>query len=658
MYFQITKIVLWPKNRQKAPRILPFLEGKVNVISGSSRTGKSAIIPIIDYCLGSDNCSIPVKTIRDACEWFGVVVKTKQGEKLFARREPGMQKSTDAMFVLEGESIEIPESIDDKNTNTGSVKRSLDELAGLTALDFDTDGTGNNFKGRPSFRDMAAFNFQPQNIVANPDIMFFKADTYEHRQKLVTIFPYILDAITPALLAKQHELGNLKKELQRKENELKNIRQVSSSWVAEAQVWISKAREYGLINYETKGDISFNQLYDILYEIASNPPKEVKTTVSSFDKTVEELLELRKEETKVSFELSTLRRRFTEMTKLKEGSQQYLNSLHVQQDRLAVSEWLSEIADKEHECPICRNSLESAVGKLGKLCENLKEIEKTAGDFGAIPAAFDKEFERVKSEIRMLTERLGAIQYRVRSLETVSEEAKKLQYRAEGLSRYIGNVEYVVKTFKNIGSDGELLSDIQRLKDRIKELEGQINDAQINAKKRRALEIISQNIAKIIPDLDSERPDDPVQLLIDDLTVKVKGENREDYLWEIGSGSNWLAYHVAVSLGLQQFFCKINHSPVPGFIVYDQPSQVYFPQVLAAKKEDEKENEDPTFTDEDISAVRKVFQVLDKFITGSKGTMQVLVLDHAPKTVWEGIDNIHFVEEWRNGVKLVPMDWL
>ena len=134
-----------------------------------------------------------------------------------------MQKSTDAMFVLEGESIEIPDSIDDKNTNTGSVKRSLDELAGLTALDFDTDGTGNNFKGRPSFRDMVAFNFQPQNIVANPDIMFFKADTYEHRQKLVTIFPYILDAITPALLAKQHELGNLKKELQRKENELKNM---------------------------------------------------------------------------------------------------------------------------------------------------------------------------------------------------------------------------------------------------------------------------------------------------------------------------------------------------------------------------------------------------------------------------------------------------
>lgn len=658
MYFQIIKIILWSKNKEKAPRILPLHEGKVNIISGSSRTGKSAIIPIIDYCLGSDNCSIPVKTIRDACEWFGVVVKTSQGEKLFARCEPGMQKSTDSMFVLEGENIEIPNSIEEKNSNTDSVKRSLDELAGLTALDFDVDGTGNNFKGRPSFRDMAAFNFQPQNIVANPDVMFFKADTYEHRQKLITIFPYVLDAITPALLAKQHELGNLRKELLRKENELKNIRQVSSSWVAEAQVWISKAREYGLINYETKGDVPFNQLYDILSEIASNPPKDINTSVSSFDKTVEEFLELKKEESRVSFELSTLKRRFTEMTKLKDGSEQYLNSLHIQQDRLQVSKWLSEIADKEHECPICGNSIESAAKKLEKLCNSLQEIEKTAGDFGAIPAAFDKEFERVKSEMRLLTERLGAIQYRIRCLEVISEEAKQLQYRAEGLSRFIGNVEYVVKTFKNIADDGELISDIQRLKDRIRELEGEINDAQINAKKKRALETISLNIAKIIPDLDSERPDDPVQLLIDDLTVKVKGINREDYLWEIGSGSNWLSYHVAVSLGLQQFFSKLNHSPVPGFIIYDQPSQVYFPHALASKKEDEKENKDPLFTDEDIDAVRKVFQVLDKFIKSSKGAMQILVLDHAPKTVWEGIDNIHFVEEWRNGVKLVPSDWL
>lgn len=56
--------------------------------------------------------------------------------------------------------------------------------------------------------------------------------------------------------------------------------------------------------------------------------------------------------------------------------------------------------------------------------------------------------------------------------------------------------------------------------------------------------------------------------------------DREDFLWEMGSGSNWLAYDVAMSLALQQFFLSLTNSPVPGLLIYDQPSQVYFPKTL------------------------------------------------------------------------------
>jgi hypothetical protein len=67
MYFQVREIILWPRAGRFPPRRVVFQLGRVNVISGASRTGKSAIIPIIDYCLGADKCTIPVKTIRDAC---------------------------------------------------------------------------------------------------------------------------------------------------------------------------------------------------------------------------------------------------------------------------------------------------------------------------------------------------------------------------------------------------------------------------------------------------------------------------------------------------------------------------------------------------------------------------------------------------------------
>jgi hypothetical protein len=70
----------------------------------------------------------------------------------------------------------------------------FNQISHLPALDFSTDENV-GFGGRPSFRDMAAFNFQPQHIVANPYTFFYKADTTEHREKLRIIFPFVLGAI-------------------------------------------------------------------------------------------------------------------------------------------------------------------------------------------------------------------------------------------------------------------------------------------------------------------------------------------------------------------------------------------------------------------------------------------------------------------------------
>ena len=62
--------------------------------------------------------------------------------------------------------------------------------------------------------------------------------------------------------------------------------------------------------------------------------------------------------------------------------------------------------------------------------------------------------------------------------------------------------------------------------------------------------------------------------------------------------------------------------------------------------------------DEDIVAVRKVFEVLGSVIGAANGQLQTIVLDHAANDVWGGIDNVVEVEEWRGGLKLVPDEWL
>jgi hypothetical protein len=120
MYFQILNLILWPRTPDE-PRIVKFEKGVVNVISGSSKTGKSAVIPIIDYCLGADKCAIPVGVIRENCSWFGILVETLEGQKLLARREPGGLQRTGDMFVLDGIEVEIPHQIEERNTTVEAV---------------------------------------------------------------------------------------------------------------------------------------------------------------------------------------------------------------------------------------------------------------------------------------------------------------------------------------------------------------------------------------------------------------------------------------------------------------------------------------------------------------------------------------------------------
>jgi hypothetical protein len=45
-------------------------------------------------------------------------------------------------------------------------------------------------------------------------------------------------------------------------------------------------------------------------------------------------------------------------------------------------------------------------------------------------------------------------------------------------------------------------------------------------------------------------------------------------------------------------------------------------------------------------------------VNEAQSRLQIIVLDHAPETVWGSINGVHLVEEWRNGRKLVPVEWL
>ncbi|MFB9266696.1 DUF3732 domain-containing protein [Bradyrhizobium erythrophlei] len=649
MYFQLRKPILWPRTN-KPPRILEFKPGIVNVISGASKTGKSAVIPIIDYCLGAEKCAIPVGVIREKCSWFGIVIETDEGLKLLARREPGDQQSTGDMVLVEGFEIDIPERIVQKNSNLDTVKETLNRLAGLTNLEFEPNPES-GYKSRPGFRDLMAFTFQPQNIVANPDVMFFKADTTEHREKLKTIFPYVLGAVTAAVLQARFELDRLNRILRRKEAELRAITSANSAWQLEAQGWLRQAIELGLLRADRTIPSDWADIVDVLREVVSSNARSARPSLAGIDVTLTRLETLRADESNVAEQLNEHRQRLNELRRLLESSEAYGGSVRIQRDRLALAHWLRGLVQSASSDPVTVLS-DGGRDQLLKLCESLDALEVRIKSLPSVSNTLDKEVLRQRAATEEVLGRLNKVRNEISELERDSEAAQKATDHFDRIERFLGRLEQALQLYDRADQSSDLRDEIRSLQTQIGGLQRVISEAEIRRKLSNALARIEALTSQLVPQLDAEWPDAPVRLIIDDLTVKVIRGSRDDYLWEIGSGANWLAYHVALTLALQKFFLAEPRHFVPGLLVYDQPSQVYFPKRTAS----DEASDGVILRDQDILAVRKVFALLGSEVVAAAGRLQIIVLDHADEGVWGGIPGVSLTEEWR-GRALVPLEW-
>ena len=104
---QIRDIVLYSHDGRT--RVVPFVVGAVNVITGASKSGKSALIDIVDYCFGADECGVPEGPIRRSVSWFGVRLQIDGGQAFIARRVPQPRaKASEECFLSFANDVSIP----------------------------------------------------------------------------------------------------------------------------------------------------------------------------------------------------------------------------------------------------------------------------------------------------------------------------------------------------------------------------------------------------------------------------------------------------------------------------------------------------------------------------------------------------------------------
>lgn len=662
----VKMLVLWPKNHDLKPRVIPFKEDSINVITGASGTGKSTVTSIIDYCLGSHKCAIPVGLIREKCEWYGLVLKTGRGEMLVARHDPGTSQTTGDMYVEERAEIEIPPVIGAKNVNVELFKDMMDRAAEIPHVDMgDTTRFDPTNAIYPAFRDMAAFNFQPQHIVANPYTLFFKTDTMQHREKLRNILPFVFGSVTPQMLVQQKELHELEKELKRLQLELDERTRASEKWLGEIEAYYIQARKLGLLPQGTDDRTGWSperyvqELCTVKGYLEEHP---IPVTVPGAGETyAEELNKVVERESQLSCELDDMTRRLGKMKSVKTALGRFRDAETEQRDRLSSVGWLGRKLRESSVCPVCSAYHDQTGPALTKLFSVVAEFEEISRGVQAAPSQIDVDIVELGRLLRAKEEEYNAIRSQHLNLEKRNREIAKRRQEVNATYHFAGRLEQALESFSPSGAQSELRERIEEMKGRVSTLRSTVNSNLTKARFEAALGGISRTIGEYARFLELERAADNVALDPRELSVKFNRNGRIDYLWEIGSGQNWVGYHLATLLAIQHHQLSLPQNPVPAFLVIDQPSQVYFPESSWGTIETNPTSSLSNDVSEDIKGVRRIFGVLKRFLDEHPGAFQVIVTEHAGKVTWEGLDeSINVVGNWREGEDdyLIPRDWM
>ncbi|MDD4759818.1 MAG: DUF3732 domain-containing protein [Bacteroidaceae bacterium] len=659
MKFQLLKLIIWPKSAEFAPKIISFEIGKVNVITGASRTGKSAIIPIIDYCLASSDCLIPIDTIRDYASWYGVVFQTEIEQILISRKVPSGNNVSNDFHLSRGAFVSIPPAIIDPNENTDGIKNILNSIASVPYFGL---GDGKNetesYQARLGFRDLMALVFQNQDIVANQNVLFYKTHAHEHRERLRNWFPFILGAENIEILVARQRLQYIEKRLNQLRKEYEKVKNVSSSWMANMLGHLKVANEYGILEKEVSSETKPEDLLEVAKQIFENIPEYTKTKFDNIEIANQEISDLEFEEERISVQIGATKKRLSDIRRLKLGLIDYGISQNKRAERLHISQWLESISSQSNECPVCGGTEHpKKTNELSKVIKAFKKFEEQSIKVADVPTSFSREEERIKLELQKLLDEKEKYQKRFDLLLARDEIAQGEFHRKKSMFLFLGHLQASMEIFEKLVDGGDLQKEIFVLEKEYNDLIKLVDRKKVQERIDNAVAIISQGILKHLETLDVEDRYRKVapKFSIKDLNISVlSNDGHWHFLSEVGSASNWVSFHIGLMCSLQEYFLELDLSCVPSFVILDQPSQVYFPKL---RRNDENHEYDPQYENEDINAVKSIFKTLAKSISEKKGAWQCIILEHADSSIYGGIEGVHEVVEWRNGDKLIPEEW-
>jgi hypothetical protein len=631
-------------------RDLQFKVEGLNVITGRSSTGKSALSEIVEYCMGRSSFNVPEGVIRDGVAWFAVIYQFDSEQVMVAKPTPSDGGASCSTAMTRRGSELQPPSFEELavNSDDDSVVALLSRMLGIpenrtdVALEHSRDSYDANVK------HTYYYLFQKQGLVANKDQLLYRQNEQFQPQAIRDTLPILLGISSRDRYELESKLRVAQRDLRLNAKLLEQARDAIDVSQQRAIGLYSEAKTVGVLGGDIPGTNTDGIIEALRGALSWTPERVPEDDGSRISHLEEELSQLRKDRRETQSRIDAAR----QFAKRATG---YASEATEQLDRLASVKALPKNPDTgEWQWPFSeRNlSLDSPIGTI--LLNELKSLDAELRIATGQRPKLDAYLAELDTKAREVTDTIKRKEAELSSAIATNEVLAQMGTRNEAAAHVVGRISLFLENLSPDEEIARLNAEHRRLKSKVEDLEKRIGVDDASDRLKSILNIISSQISLYIQKFEAEFAIYPVRFDLTNVTLVFDRTERPVPMSRTGGGENHLAYHISALLALHLFAVK-NKLPIPRFLMIDQPTQVYFPsdQVYREADGSVKKTEE---ADADLKAVRRLFELLLAFTQKDAPGFQLIVTEHANlREQW--FQDALVEPPWTKPPALVPEDW-
>lgn len=644
MKFQILNILIYGTNGKL--RSIELKPDAVNIITGRSGTGKSALIHIVDYCLGRKECNVYAGVIRKHVEWYAVRLQTSSGEIFIARRNPGPGKeSSEDIYIERGTSLSFPEARNlTKNSNLDTLTSILNQILGIGEYAHEPKAGQTRKTGSADIGKALFYCFQEQSEIDDQKFLFHRQGEPFLPQSIKDYLPYFLGAITDEFIQNKEKLRKLIRKLKQVESRIAERNRLKGQSFERAFALLNEAKSVDLISADEPLQDSWS---NVRYLIETTLARSIDNDLA--EPNVDVLNDLLDRQQQIRESYRTASAELKSLKDLKRSSNGFSSEMEEQKSRLESISIFGHTGDP-NTCPLCSSMLPSAIPTAEAILASLTDIDSQLEAVTNDTPHLDTMIAKAEDQLAEIKKQLGEVKASIISLQTTNQRISDLRDYNSRRAMVKGRLSLYLENMpaKDV-DDSEDKLEVEKLAEQIHDLEAVLDDEALAERLESILSLVSTQITSLAKDLEIEHSDSPMRLDLKKLTIVADhADDGPIPMPKMGSGETWVGLHLVTHLALHNWFFK-KKRPVPQFLFLDQPSQAYFPPDTSA----EMVREQTETANPDRQSVIRMF----KLIVEETKNFQVIITEHAD--IREDWYQVLVRENWWDGKqKLVPVDWI